>query len=75
MNWNQKKFKRDILNYRETCREHYHASKERKCEGCPYEHMIEPDYSECQIIFALRKLNTQVPAYWSGTVIEDIFKE
>ena len=70
MNREQKKLKKDIQHYREVCKEHYHISKEHKCEGCPYEHD-----SGCILMLIFRKMNTQVPCYWTGTVIEDIFKE
>ena len=71
----QKNFKKDILKYRETCKEYYHISKERKCEGCPYEYLSEPDHSGCTLILAFRKLNALTPSYWAGSVIESIFKE
>lgn len=75
MNREQKRLKKDILKYREVCKEHYHISKERKCEGCPYEYISESGHSGCKIIFAFRKLNSLVPSYWSGTVIESLFEE
>ena len=75
MNRQQKKFKKDILDWRENCKEYYHPSKERKCEGCPYEYEIEQDYYGCRLIFAFRKLNNLVPSYWSETVVESLFKE
>ena len=75
MNRKQKQLRKDILNYREICKEYYHISKTRKCEGCPYEYLVEPDYSGCKIILIFRELNKLVPAYWPESVIESIFKE
>ena len=75
MNRQQKQLRKDILKYRETCKENYHISKARKCEGCPYEYLVEPDHSGCKIIFAFRKLNGLVPSYWSDTVVESLFEE
>ena len=70
MNREQKKLKQKILQYRETCKEFYHISNEEKCLGCPYHYE-----NGCRIMYALRNLSHQVPSYWSGTIIEDIFKE
>lgn len=75
MNWEQRKLKKDIQLYRNTCKEHYHISRERKCEGCPYEYLSDSNNSGCKIVLIFRKLNSLVPSYWSNTAIEDIFKE